>query len=180
MSIYTPLFVSPIFRVTMERVHAVKVFPRRRRKQDGTCDDARGPKEERKIILTLAAVEARVNLSMPEAALSLGIGVTTLKQACRRLGMPRWPYSRGASSSSSSSQRSKTRAPPTVETPLWFPDSMYPLWDPELWDPCAGTHPLCTGTPPSPASEACQDTADGCDLWFLACACSPRCVPLCQ
>jgi hypothetical protein len=27
--------------------------------------------------------------------------------------------------------------------PLWFPDSMYPLWDRELWDPYAGTHPLC-------------------------------------
>ena len=35
-----------------------------------------------------------VKVSQPEAAKTLGISLTTLKQICRRLGFPRWPYKR--------------------------------------------------------------------------------------
>lgn len=35
-----------------------------------------------------------VRVSQPEAARTLGISLTTLKQICRRLGFPRWPYKR--------------------------------------------------------------------------------------
>ena len=165
----------------MEPVHAVKIVSRRRRKEDGTYAASLDPNKDRTITLTLAEVEARVHLPLHEAALSLGISSTTLKKTCRRFGIGRWPYSRrGTSSSRSSSESSKKEAQPTGESPL-FPDSMW--WDPHaathplcadsMWWPHAATHPLCTD------SGLCQDTDGGCDLWFLACDCSPRCGPSC-
>ena len=148
---------------------AVHVVPRRCRGVDVTPYTTHpvDPTKKRKIIITLREIETRLHLSSQEAALSFGISVTTLKKTCRLLGMKRWPYTRGGKSSSkSSSERSKNEAPPTIESPLWFPDSMYPLWDRELWDPDAGTHPLCR--------DACvsdlffdEVPAEGCDLWFL-------------
>ena len=180
--------MSSIFRLTMEPVHAVKVVSRRRRKEDGTY--ATSLDKDREIILTLAEVEARIHLPLHEAALSLGRSATTLKKTCRRLGMRRWPYRRrGTSSSRSSSERSKKEAPPTADSMWWDPhtdthplctDSMWwphaathPLCTDSMWDPHAATHPLCTD------SGLCQGTDEGCDLWFLACDCSPRCGPSC-
>ena len=180
----------------MEPVHAVKIVSRRRRNEDGTYAASLDPNKDRTITLTLAEVEARVHLPLHEAALSLGISSTTLKKTCRRFGIRRWPYSRrGTSSSRSSSESSKKEAQPTGESPL-FPDSMW--WDPHaathplcadsMWWPHAATHPLCTDSmwwphaathPLCTDSGLCQDTDGGCDLWFLACDCSPRCGPSC-
>ena len=183
-------------RGTMEAVHvvphreSVHVVPHRRRSVDGTyTTDPVDPTKKRKIMLTLREIETRVHMPIEPPARSLGISSTTLKKTCRLLGMPRWPYSRrGTSYSKSSSKPRKNEAPPTCESPLWFSDSMYPLWDSELWDPDAGTPPLCypdTDTHPLCLdSGPCQDTDEvsdeGCDLWFLACECSPRCGPLCE
>ena len=106
-----------------------------------------------KIMLTMREMQPLVHLPVHTAALSLGISSTTLKKTCRLLGMPRWPYTRKGTSYSKS--------------------SLYPLWDPHV-----GTHPLCLD------SATCQGTDEvpdeGCDLWFLACECSPRCGPLCE
>ena len=153
------------------------------------------PTKKRKIIITLQEIETRVHLSSQEAALSLGISVTTLKKTCRLLGMPRWPYSRkGKSCSKSYSKRPKNEAPPTYESPLWFPDSWHsgtpPLCSPDadtqsLWFPDSmyplwhsGTPPLCLDSAPWQDTDEVPD--EGCDLWFLACECSPRCGPLCE
>ena len=140
---------------TMEAVETVKVRPRRRRNADGTYTDSV------KIMLTMREIQPLVHLPVHTAALSLGISSTTLKKKCRLVGMERWPYSRrGTTYSKSSSERSKKKeAPPTCESPLWFNDSMYPLWDPD-----AGTHH--------------EVPAEGCDLCFLACDYHPRCGPL--
>ncbi|EKX38107.1 hypothetical protein GUITHDRAFT_115661 [Guillardia theta CCMP2712] len=46
------------------------------------------------------------HLRQQEAAHHLGISLTSLKTACRRLGLDRWPYTRDRSSSSSSSSSS--------------------------------------------------------------------------
>ena len=175
LSICTPIFMSSIFRLTMEPVHTVKVVPRRRRLGDGTYAASLDPNKNRKIILTLAEVEVRVHLPLREAALSLGISSTTLKKTCRHFGIPRWPYRRrGTSSSRSSSERSKKEAPPTADSMWWDPHTVtHPLCTDSMWWPHAATHPLCTD------SGLCQGTDEGCDLWFLACDCSPRCGPLC-
>ena len=139
----------------MEAVQAVGVFQRRLR-------NPVDPFKTRKIMLTLQDIEPLVHMPVNRAARSLGVSSTTLKKKCRLLGMEKWPYTRrGTTYSKSSSERSKKKeAPPTCESPLWFNDSMYPLWDPD-----AGTHH--------------EVPAEGCDLWFLACECSPRCGPLC-
>ena len=163
LSIYTRIFRVRSSCATMEAVQAVGVFQRRLR-------NPVDPFKTRKIMLTLQDIETLVHMPVKRAALSLGISSTTLKKTCRLLGMPRWPYSRrGTSYSKSSSERSNNEVPLTCE-------SIYPLWDSELWDPHADTHPLCLDSGP------CQDTDEvsdeGCDLWFLACECSPRCGPL--
>ena len=110
------------------RPKAVHVVPRRCRGVDVTPYTTYpvDATNNRKIIITLEEIETRVHLSSQEAALSLGISVTTLKKTCRLLGMPRWPYSRkGKSYLKSYSKRPKNEAPPTYESPespLWFPD----------------------------------------------------------
>ena len=159
------------------RPKAVHVVPRRCRGVDVTPYTTYpvDATNNRKIIITLEEIETRVHLSSQEAALSLGISVTTLKKTCRLLGVPRWPYSRkGKSYSKSYSKRPKNEAPPTYESPespLWFPDWMHPLWH-------SDTPPLCLDSALCQGIEEVPD--EGCDLWFLACECSPRCGPLCE
>ena len=159
------------------RPKAVHVVPRRCRGVDVTPYTTYpvDATNNWKIIITLEEIETRVHLSSQEAALSLGISVTTLKKTCRLLGVPRWPYSRkGKSYSKSYSKRPKNEAPSTYESPespLWFPDCMHPLWH-------SGTHPLCLDSTTCQGIDEVPD--EGCDLWFLACECSPRCGPLCE
>ena len=148
----------------MEAVKAVRVFTRQRKRNP---DVNRPPKQA--VIITLDDIQARVDMPLDAAALSLGISVTTLKKACRLLGVGKWPYTRrGTSYSKSLSKRRKKEAPPSCpacESPLSFLDTMYPLWDAKLWEPdCV--------VPEVPH--------EGCDLWFLACECNPRCETLCD
>ena len=160
---------------------AVNVVPRRRRSVDGTyTTDPVDPTKKRKIILTMREIEPRLHMPIELAARSLGISSTTLKKTCRLLGVPRWPYTRkGTSYSKSSSKRRKDEASLTYESPLWFPDSMYPLWHygtPHLCYPGVGTQSLCIDSAPCQGTDEVPD--EGCDLWFLACECRPRCGPL--
>jgi len=46
--------------------------------------------------LTVEALTPLFGMRVSDAARSLDIGVSTLKTVCRRLGIERWPYSRGA------------------------------------------------------------------------------------
>ncbi|EKX54839.1 hypothetical protein GUITHDRAFT_99489 [Guillardia theta CCMP2712] len=55
----------------------------------------------RPVELTLAKLELLYELRQEEAANCLGISLTSLKSACRRLGLTRWPYTRSIRSSSS-------------------------------------------------------------------------------
>ncbi len=135
----------------MEAVKAVSFFTRQRKRNP---DVNRPPKQA--VIITLDDIQARVDMPLDAAALSLGISVTTLKKACRLLGVGKWPYTRRDTSYSKSlSKRRKKEAPPSCpacESPLWFLDTMYPLWDAKLWEPdCV--------VPEVPD--------EGCDLWFL-------------
>ena len=66
---------------------AVRLRPRRR-----TWDRNRELHEE--VELTAEALTGLFGMRMEDAARSLGVSATTLKIACRRLGIERWPYSR--------------------------------------------------------------------------------------
>jgi len=45
--------------------------------------------------LTLEEVASRMNMSMDHASEAFGVSRTAFKQACRRLGIERWPCRRG-------------------------------------------------------------------------------------
>ena len=49
---------------------------------------------KQKVKLTLQEIAARTHMPLQGAADSFGVSTTTLKQACRRLGIARWPYRR--------------------------------------------------------------------------------------
>ena len=51
--------------------------------------------EESPLIITPALIQSLRGVSLPLAAQAVGISTYALKLACRRLGIPRWPYSRG-------------------------------------------------------------------------------------
>jgi hypothetical protein len=150
----------------MEAVKAVLVFPRQRKRNP---DVNRPPKQA--VTITIDDILARADMSLSEAALSLGISVTTLKKACRLLGVVKWPYTRsGTSYSKSLSKRRKIQAKSQaksscespvsveVEDPLSFLDMTLPFWDAGLWN-------VDTALPEVPA--------EGCDLWYLGCG--PTC-----
>ncbi len=65
----------------------VHLRPRRR-----TWDRNRELRET--VDLTAEALTALFGMRAPDAARSLGIGVSTFKKICRRLGIERWPDSR--------------------------------------------------------------------------------------
>jgi len=146
----------------MEAVKAVRVFPRQRKRNP---DVNRPPMQA--VTITLDDIQARFDMPLDAAALSLGISVTTLKKACRLLGVVQWPYTRrGTSYSKSLSKRRKREANSScespvsfeVEDPLSFLDMTFPFWDAGLWN-------VDTALPEVPA--------EGCDLWYLGCA--PEC-----
>ena len=150
----------------MEAVKAVSFIPRQRKRNP---DVNRPPKQA--VTITIDDIQARVDMPLDAAALSLGISVTSLKKACRLLGVGKWPYTRsGKSYSKSLSKRRKTQAVPQaksscespvsveVEDPLSFLDMTLPFWDAGLWN-------VDTALPEVPA--------EGCDLWYLGCG--PTC-----
>ena len=67
---------------------AVSLFPRR--KLGGSPPS----KHRAPVKLDYQTLEGLFDMPQPDAARELGIALTTLKHACRRLGVPRWPYSR--------------------------------------------------------------------------------------
>ena len=74
-------------------MHAIPITPRHRKanSEDKKPIQAAPPV----ILLTLDLVQSLHGLSLPQAAKVLGISVTAFKNACRRLGIRRWEYTRG-------------------------------------------------------------------------------------
>jgi hypothetical protein len=87
------------------------------------------------VTITLQTVSAFFDFTLPDAAHALGLSPTSMKNVCRRLGIPRWPYSRklarASTSSSAHGEHSSTSAshsrddppPPTQDSShadLWF------------------------------------------------------------
>ena len=69
-----------------ERVPIVQVIPRKKRGGDDKLND--------EVTLTMEFVSTFFHMRQSEVAKHLGISLTALKSGCRRIGLPRWPYSR--------------------------------------------------------------------------------------
>mmetsp|Transcript_36222 Transcript_36222/g.81562 ORF Transcript_36222/g.81562 Transcript_36222/m.81562 type:complete len:152 (+) Transcript_36222:50-505(+) len=67
----------------------VKVCPRAKRQRVQGADE-----EARPVNLDLQTVEGLFRYKQAEAAKMLGISLSAMKSACRRIGISRWPYSR--------------------------------------------------------------------------------------
>eukprot|EP00961_Rhodomonas_salina_P178291 2404702-Rhodomonas_salina.3 len=62
----------------------VALYPRKKRGLESPSQDA--------VILDKKALSALYHLPLKEAAKALGICPTAIKTACRKLGLPKWPY----------------------------------------------------------------------------------------
>ena len=69
----------------------LRVFPRRRYGQ--LAPPVRGT--DQPVVLTLETLSAQFHLPLMQAARVLGICPTSVKTACRKFGVDRWPYRRG-------------------------------------------------------------------------------------
>ena len=68
------------------RVH---LFPRRKAGDNVFPEKGRLP-----VKVDRETIEAMFGMPQPEASRALGVSLTALKQVCRKLGIPRWPYQR--------------------------------------------------------------------------------------
>eukprot|EP00961_Rhodomonas_salina_P055978 751569-Rhodomonas_salina.1 len=89
-----------MFTVTPEGHEAVRVFPRRK------AGEPRRPRKQKieAVVLTKQILSNYFNIPLPEVAEllvrfcplahdeSMGIGSTSLKSSCRKLGISRWPF----------------------------------------------------------------------------------------
>jgi len=69
---------------------AVQLYPRRKAGSTGSPI----PKGRSPMLLSYQCIASLFGRPQSEAAERLGISLTSLKQVCRKLGVPRWPYAR--------------------------------------------------------------------------------------
>jgi len=67
----------------------VRLFPRRKLTGGNVPEKGRAP-----LKVDIVAIKSLFGRPQSEAAAELGISLTALKQICRKLGVPRWPYQR--------------------------------------------------------------------------------------
>eukprot|EP00960_Hanusia_phi_P030787 748841-Hanusia_phi.AAC.2 len=85
------VFPAPSRKITVGEPFAVRLVPRKR-KQPENCAEGINQREEVKI--SKEDVEKYFDMPQPEAAIALGISLSTLKNVCRKIGVYRWPYQR--------------------------------------------------------------------------------------
>ena len=75
----------------MAAAHGMRVhlFPRRKAGDETVPEKGRRPVE-----VDLRMIQGLFGVPQPDAAAALGVSLTALKQVCRKLGIPRWPYQR--------------------------------------------------------------------------------------
>ena len=113
-----------ICHASFERADAIRLFPRRKLRNEGDfpVHDARFPRRAREpVIIHREQLEALYHMKQHEAAGKLGISITSLKQACRKLNIMRWPYERGnnTNKSSWSSTKPSSKEPSLGEPFSW-------------------------------------------------------------
>jgi hypothetical protein len=100
------------------RVH---LFPRRKAGDSVFPEKGRLP-----VKVDRETIEAMFGMPQPEASRALGVSLTALKQVCRKLGIPRWPYQRPCKRGKRCRSRSQagTAAPEaTVQEAIAIPAS---------------------------------------------------------
>jgi len=75
----------------------VRLFPRRKLSGGDVPEKGRAP-----LKVDIVAIKSLFGRPQSEAAGELGISLTALKQICRKLGVPRWPYQRPGKASARS------------------------------------------------------------------------------
>ena len=103
-----------ICHASFERADTVRLFPRRKHRYDGDFPmrDTRFPRRGREpVLIHRKQLEALYHMKQHEAASKLGISITSIKQACRKLGIMRWPYERGNNANKSSCSSTKPLEP---------------------------------------------------------------------
>jgi hypothetical protein len=111
---------------------------RPRRRAASVPEELRAPIE-----VTLQALTAHFHMPLYKAASSFGIGVSSLKNVCRRLGLQGWPFQK----------KGRPRRTPLVDTAMCLDSRTDEGSDVRL----AGTA-MCLDS----------STDEGSDLWFLA------------
>ena len=86
------------------------------------------------VVVTLDTLKSRFHMHLPDAAKSMGISETALKQVCRKLGLARWPrrlQKRNYPESKSGSTQAEAGQPASSEASFRFTSSSLP-WQPQL------------------------------------------------
>ena len=77
-------------RDSIRRLNGATVFPRRKPNLKRAME--KGCPAAAPVSITLEVLEQLASHSLPTAAAKLGISATAMKNACRKLGISRWPY----------------------------------------------------------------------------------------
>mmetsp|Transcript_18134 Transcript_18134/g.59563 ORF Transcript_18134/g.59563 Transcript_18134/m.59563 type:complete len:169 (-) Transcript_18134:22-528(-) len=83
---------TPSRKITVGEPFAVRLVPRKRKQGDSSIESSLNMREELKI--SREDVEKFFDMPQPDAAVALGISLSTLKNVCRKIGVYRWPYQR--------------------------------------------------------------------------------------
>ncbi|EKX49990.1 hypothetical protein GUITHDRAFT_104386 [Guillardia theta CCMP2712] len=88
----------------------------------------------RAVHLSITSLQPLFSVKQEEAAAMLGLSLTSLKSACRRLGLSRWPYTRprlGGGSEASESVLAEVEASHDEETAAARADAFEVPWTPQ-------------------------------------------------
>jgi len=130
----------------------LRVFPRRRYGQ--LAPPVRGT--DQPVVLTLETLSAQFHLPLMQAARVLGICPTSVKTACRKFGVDRWPYRRGKHNDPpapalNTLDQGEPRMDQESAAPGSAPALFVPLHPPSV--PLLGTPFWGAAAPPAPASH---------------------------
>ena len=111
----------------MATAHGMRVhlFPRRKAGDETVPEKGRRPVE-----VDLRMIQGLFGVPQPDAAAALGVSLTALKQVCRKLGIPRWPYQRPTKHAKlhKHGKRHLHRASAAVERPCRKQASWWSAW----------------------------------------------------
>ena len=117
---------------------SVHLFPRRKA---GSKDASPPAKGRAPILVSYQAIASFFGQPQNDAARQLGISLTALKQVCRKLGLPRWPYMRPCKSESPKRWREAAGAAKHAQAKEARAKAAEPS---EIWGRCASDDSHCS------------------------------------
>ena len=92
-----------------------------RRKARASAGQSESPSVRRRrmapVRISLEVLDKLSSLSLSAAAFRLGISPTAMKKSCRKLGVTRWPYQSGKTSSATTIEGSRENTAPNAKYP---------------------------------------------------------------